>query len=100
MHAAAQRLSFKGRNGTIPSMQSLRKLCDAAELNLSMQAPRVATCSLRHTVHLTDTGRARLGEAARAQREAEDALFAGLDNNQREQLRQLLLSLRDGITTA
>ena len=81
-------------------MQSLRKLCDAAELNLSMQAPRVATCSLRHTVHLTDTGRARLGEAARAQREAEDALFAGLDNNQREQLRQLLLSLRDGITTA
>jgi DNA-binding MarR family transcriptional regulator len=54
----------------------------------------------RHTVHLTDTGRARLGEAARAQREAEDALFAGLDNNQREQLRQLLLSLRDGITTA
>lgn len=53
----------------------------------------------RHTVHLTDAGSARLADAARAQREAEDALFAGLDTNQREQLRQLLLSLRDSITT-
>jgi len=54
----------------------------------------------RHSVHLTDTGTARLADAARAQREAEDALFARLDLSQREQLRQLLLSLRDGITTA
>jgi len=54
----------------------------------------------RHSVHLTDTGRARLVDAARAQREAEDALFTGLDNHQREQLRQLLLSLRDSMMLA
>jgi DNA-binding MarR family transcriptional regulator len=52
----------------------------------------------RHTVHLTGTGSARLTDTARAQRQAEDALFGGLDSNQREQLRQLLLSLRDSIT--
>jgi DNA-binding MarR family transcriptional regulator len=54
----------------------------------------------RHTVHLTDTARARLTDAARAQREAEDALFAGLDDDRREQLRALLVSLRDSIVTA
>lgn len=53
----------------------------------------------RHTVHLTDSGARQLAEAARAQHEAEDALFARLDDGQREQLRRLLLSLRDGITT-
>jgi DNA-binding MarR family transcriptional regulator len=53
----------------------------------------------RHTVHLTDDGRAHLADAARAQREAETALFAGLDDGRREQLRQLLVSLRDSITT-
>lgn len=53
----------------------------------------------RHTVHLTDRGSTRLADAARAQREAEDALFTNLDDNQREQLRQLLLTLRDSMTT-
>lgn len=54
----------------------------------------------RHTVHLTGIGKKRLAAAARAQREAEDALFAGTDNKQREQLRRLLLSLQDSITAA
>jgi len=49
----------------------------------------------RHVVTLTPAGRKHLDRAARAQREAEDELLAGLTTNQREQLRQLLLTLRD-----
>ena len=48
----------------------------------------------RHIVLLTAAGTKQLTKAARAQREAEDVLFAGLDSDQREQLRQLLVALR------
>jgi DNA-binding MarR family transcriptional regulator len=51
----------------------------------------------RHTVLLTDSGAKQLRRAARAQREAEDELFAGLDDDQRDQLRQLLLAVWDPI---
>jgi DNA-binding MarR family transcriptional regulator len=51
----------------------------------------------RHIVVLTTAGSRQLTKAARAQDEAEDALFAGLDANQREQLRQLLIALRHSI---
>ena len=47
----------------------------------------------RHIVLLTAAGTRQLTRAARAQREAEDVLFAGLDSDQREQLRQLLIAL-------
>jgi hypothetical protein len=40
------------------------------------------------------SGVGHLAAAARSQRAAEDELFTGLDHNQREQLRQLLLSLQ------
>lgn len=49
----------------------------------------------RHIVRITAAGRKRLTQAARAQREAEDALFAVLDDDQRKQLRELLVALRD-----
>src|SRR4051794_2842732 len=49
----------------------------------------------RHVVTLTPAGKKHLDRAARAQREAEDELLTNLTSNQREQLRQLLLSLRD-----
>lgn len=52
----------------------------------------------RHIVLLTGAGARQLTRAARAQREAEDMLFAGLDNDQREQLRRLLLTLRESIS--
>lgn len=52
----------------------------------------------RHIVFLTGAGRKQLTKAARAQREAEDVLFAGLDKDRREQLRQLLLALRASIS--
>src|SRR3954468_20498707 len=49
----------------------------------------------RHVVTLTDAGRRQLERAAEAQREAEDAIFAGLSADQRDQLRDLLVALRD-----
>jgi DNA-binding MarR family transcriptional regulator len=49
----------------------------------------------RHVVTLTAAGRRHLERAAEAQREAEDAIFAGLSTDQRDQLRDLLIALRD-----
>jgi DNA-binding MarR family transcriptional regulator len=51
----------------------------------------------RHLVTLTDAGKQHLASASRAQKEAEEALFASLDETQREQLRTLLIALRDGL---
>jgi DNA-binding MarR family transcriptional regulator len=51
----------------------------------------------RHLVTLTARGRQRFVAAARAQREAEDELFAGLDDSQRDQLRVLLIALKDSL---
>jgi DNA-binding MarR family transcriptional regulator len=47
----------------------------------------------RHTVNLTPRGLEHLAAAAQAQRAVEDEIFASLDPQQREQLRQLLLAL-------
>jgi DNA-binding MarR family transcriptional regulator len=52
----------------------------------------------RHLVALTDAGRTRLHQAAQAQRDVEEMLFARLDEQQREQLRQLLAIVRDDLT--
>jgi DNA-binding MarR family transcriptional regulator len=49
----------------------------------------------RHLVTLTPAGEQRLARAARAQKDTEDVLFAGLDDAQREQLRALLLAMCD-----
>ncbi|MFZ0041275.1 MAG: MarR family transcriptional regulator [Solirubrobacteraceae bacterium] len=49
----------------------------------------------RHLVALTPAGEQHLRRAAEAQREAEDGLFAGLDDEEREQLRQLLLAVQN-----
>lgn len=51
----------------------------------------------RHIVVLTDAGTKHLTKATRAQQEAEAVLFAGLDDDRREQLRQLLIALRESI---
>jgi DNA-binding MarR family transcriptional regulator len=51
----------------------------------------------RHLVTLTPAGEERLASASLAQKETEDALFASLDDEQREQLRALLLVMRDGL---
>src|SRR5215213_11717804 len=49
----------------------------------------------RHVVTLTAAGWRHFDDATRAQREAEDALFAGLDDDQRRQLEAVLVALRD-----
>src|SRR5215203_3277651 len=55
---------------------------------------RDATDRRRHVVTLTRRGHQQLERAAQAQRDAEDELFAGLSEAQRNQLRGLLLFLR------
>lgn len=50
-----------------------------------------------HLVTITGTGKQHLIRAARAQQEAEDALFAGLEDGQREQLRTLLITLQSSL---
>src|SRR3954451_10114861 len=49
----------------------------------------------RHLVTLTRAGERQLAVSTRAQQEAEDALFATLDDTQREQLQTLLIAVRD-----
>jgi DNA-binding MarR family transcriptional regulator len=51
----------------------------------------------RHRVTVTPAGEKHLASASRAQKDTENALFASLDPDQREQLRDLLLVLRDGL---
>jgi DNA-binding MarR family transcriptional regulator len=51
----------------------------------------------RHLVTLTRAGEKQLASASRAQKDTEDALFASLDDNQRDQLRGLLLALSHGL---
>ena len=50
-----------------------------------------------HLVTLTAAGKRHLTSAARAQQETEDALFASLDDDQRDQLRGVLLVLRNAL---
>lgn len=52
----------------------------------------------RHFVSLTGRGAQRLAAASRAQRKAEDELFAGLDQRQREQLHGLLVALNSSLS--
>ena len=49
----------------------------------------------RHVVTLTAKGKRKLNRAAEAQRTAEDMIFAGLSSEQRADLRELLIALRD-----
>lgn len=51
----------------------------------------------RHVVTLTPAGEQHLTSAARAQRNAEAELFAGLTDTQREELHKLLLALSEGL---
>jgi DNA-binding MarR family transcriptional regulator len=53
----------------------------------------------RHLVTLTAAGQRHFDSATRAQREAEDALFAGLDDDQRQQLSSALIALRDSLAS-
>jgi DNA-binding MarR family transcriptional regulator len=60
-----------------------------------IERKRSGTDRRRHDVTVTPAGKRRLANAAQAQREAEDALFAGLTEQQRDQLQELLIALRE-----
>jgi DNA-binding MarR family transcriptional regulator len=51
----------------------------------------------RHLVTLPRKGEQKLAASARAQLQTEEELFASLDDDQREQLRGVLVALRDGL---
>jgi DNA-binding MarR family transcriptional regulator len=51
----------------------------------------------RHVVTLTAAGQWHFDNSTRAQREAEVALFVGLDDDQRQQLSEALVALRDSL---
>ncbi|HSK99188.1 MAG TPA: MarR family transcriptional regulator [Rubrobacteraceae bacterium] len=53
----------------------------------------------RHIVTLTAAGWRHFDSATRAQREAEDALFRGLEDDQRQQLGAVLVTLRDNLAS-
>jgi DNA-binding MarR family transcriptional regulator len=70
-------------------------LLNPLEADGYLSRDRDPTDRRRHVVTLSPAGERQLDRAAQAQRDAEDDLFASLTNNQREQLRALLLTLRD-----
>lgn len=79
--------------GVDPSI--LVTLLNPLEADGFVSRDRDPTDRRRHVVSLTSSGGRHLDNAARAQREVEDDLFAGLDDAQREQLRSLLITIRD-----
>ncbi|MGA2927510.1 MAG: MarR family transcriptional regulator [Solirubrobacteraceae bacterium] len=80
---------------TDPSM--LVTLLNALEADALVSRTRDPVDRRRHLVALTARGKCRLAIAARAQCEVEDSLFGGLDGEQREQLRRLLLALQQSL---
>jgi DNA-binding MarR family transcriptional regulator len=78
--------------GVDPSV--LVTLLNPLEADGYVSRQRASADRRRHVVALNPAGAAHLAAAAHAQRAAEDELFTGLDQDQREQLRQLLLALQ------
>jgi len=81
--------------GVDPSI--LVTLLNPLEADGLVTRPRDPDDRRRHLVTLTAAGERQLASAAGAQKHTEDELFASLDEEQREQLRALLLVLRDGL---
>ena len=70
-------------------------LLNPLEADGYLSRDRDPTDRRRHVVTLPGAGERQLDRAAQAQRDAEDDLFTGLTKSQREQLRGLLLILRE-----
>ena len=70
-------------------------LLNPLEADGYLSRERDAADRRRHVVTLTRRGQQQLERSAEAQRDAEDELFAGITDAQREQLRRILLVLRE-----
>jgi DNA-binding MarR family transcriptional regulator len=81
--------------GTDPSVLVTR--LNPLEAEGFISRTRDASDRRRHIVGLTAAGTEKLHAAASAQQRAEDSLFSALDHEQREQLRELLVAVRDGV---
>ena len=91
-HGAMGQSELGERMGVDPSI--LVTLLNPLEADSLLSRERDPADRRRHIVSLTASGAEKLAEAALAQQEAEDALFATLNEGERENLRRLLLALR------
>jgi DNA-binding MarR family transcriptional regulator len=94
-HGAMGQQKLGLKMGTDPSI--LVTMLNPLEVDGLISRERAPDDRRRHLVTLTSAGEQQLIRAARAQHEAEAALFAGLDHDQREQLRLLLVALQDSL---
>jgi DNA-binding MarR family transcriptional regulator len=94
-HGAMGQRALGQAIGVAPSI--LVTLLNPLEAAGDVSRAREASDRRRHVVTITPAGERHLSRAAQAQREAEEELFGGLTAEQREQLRGLLVALRDTI---
>src|SRR3954451_18375030 len=94
-HGALAQRDLVQTMGVDPS--SLVTLLNPLEADGLVARERDPADRRRHLVTLTSAGERQLADAAAAQAQTEDALFASLDEQQREHLRALLLVLADGL---
>lgn len=94
-HGATGQRELGQAMGVAPSI--LVTLLNPLEVDGDVSRDRHPSDRRCHVVTITPAGERRLGRAAQAQREAEDEMLAGLTADQREQLRGLLVALRDSV---
>lgn len=94
-HGAMSQSDLGQTMGTDPSI--LVTMLNPLEADHLIARERDPKDRRRHLVTITRAGGRHLSRAAEAQRDAEDALFVGLDDAQREQLRGLLIAVQQGL---
>jgi DNA-binding MarR family transcriptional regulator len=94
-HGAMSQSELGQTTGTDPSI--LVTMLNPLEADHLIARDRDPRDRRRHLVTLTPAGEQHLNRAAAAQRATEDALFVGLDDDQREQLRGLLIAVQQGL---
>ena len=96
-HGAMGQRELGGTMGVVPSI--LVTLLNPLEADGFVSRERDPEDRRRHVVTLTAAGQRHFDSATRAQHEAEDALFAGLDDDQRQRLSSVLIALRDSLAS-
>jgi DNA-binding MarR family transcriptional regulator len=94
-HGAMSQSELGHTTGTDPSI--LVTMLNPLEADHLIARERDPEDRRRHLVTLTPAGEQHLNRATEAQRDAENALFVGLDDAQRQQLRGLLIAVQQGL---